>query len=231
MQTPILDPTEGYALWAASYPAHAHNPVMQAEERAMLGLLPTDLADRTLLDVGCGSGRYLRHALRLGAARAIGIEPSPPMLARARAELADALTDARVQLACGGLPALPIADAVADIVVCALVVGHLDRLEPALGELRRVTRSGGVIVCSDFHPIGHALGWLRDFKADGRRYAVRHTAHLYSRWHDACARLGLTIERVVEPMLDPADIEAGAHFDAAALTVPVVLALRLRRED
>jgi malonyl-CoA O-methyltransferase len=94
-----------------------------------------------------------------------------------------------------------------------------------------VTRRGGVIVCSDFHPIGHALGWLRDFKSDGRRYAVRHTAHFFSRWHAACARLGLAIERVVEPMLDPADIETGARFDAAALTVPVVLALRLRRLD
>jgi hypothetical protein len=98
-----------------------------------------------------------------------------------------------------------------------------------LAELHRATRPGGSVLCSDVHPIGHALGWKRDFKADGQRYAVRHTQHLYSHWHAACAALGLAIEAVREPMLDPADIPAGAHFDPAALQVPVALVLRLRR--
>jgi malonyl-CoA O-methyltransferase len=79
------------------------------------------------------------------------------------------------------------------------------------------------------HPIGHALGWLRDFKHDGERYAVRHIPHLYSRWHTACATAGLAIEQVLEPMLDHADIPSGAHFDRAALEVPVALVFQLRR--
>ncbi|MCW0450552.1 hypothetical protein NB706_003386 [Xanthomonas sacchari] len=58
---------------------------------------------------------------------------------------------------------------------------------------------------------------------------MRHTQHLYSHWHAACAALGLAIDAVSEPMLDPADIPAGAHFDPAALQVPVALVLRLRR--
>ena len=46
--------------------------------------------------------------------------------------------------------------------------------------------------------VDNALGWLRDFKSDGQRYAVRHTPHLYSHWHAACASVGLVIERVRE---------------------------------
>jgi malonyl-CoA O-methyltransferase len=92
-----------------------------------------------------------------------------------------------------------------------------------------VTRPGGTLLCSDVHPIGHALGWLRDFKSDGRHYAVQHTQHLYSHWHAASAALGLRIEQVLEPMLDPADIPATARFDRAALEVPVALVFRLRR--
>ena len=80
------------------------------------------------------------------------------------------------------------------------------------------------------HPIGDALGWVRDFRAEGRRYAVRHARHLYSHWHDACESAGLRIEAVREPMLDPADVAPTARFDRTALEVPVALVLALRRE-
>ena len=226
-----LNPAEAYALWASSYPAHAHNPVMHAEERAMLGLMPAKLQGQTVLDVGCGSGRYMLHALLRGATRVTGVDLSPEMLQRAGAELS-ALppdVDAEIELVQGSLAALPVSDALADLTVCGLVVGHLEDLRASLAELQRVTRPGGRLLCSDVHPIGHALGWLRDFKHGDQRYAVRHTQHLYSDWHAACATLGLQIERVLEPMLDPADIPAGARFDRMALEVPVALVFQLSR--
>ncbi|MDQ0010794.1 malonyl-CoA O-methyltransferase [Luteibacter jiangsuensis] len=227
--TPILEPAAAYALWADSYPAYAHNPVMLAEERAMLGLLPSDLHGQSVVDAGCGSGRYVRHAVERGAARVRGIDLSPEMLERAAAALADTATCTRIELGQGDLESLPLPPGEADITLCGLVIGHLRRLEPALAELRRVTRPGGLILCSDVHPTGHALGWLRDFKYGGQRYAARHTPHLYSHWHAACSRLGLLIEHVLEPMLDTTDIPGGAHFDRVALDVPVALVFQLRR--
>lgn len=227
---PILEPAEAYALWAQQYPARAHNPVMQAEERAMLTLMPAELAGYRVLDAGCGSGRYMLHALRRGAARVVGVDLSPEMLERARVELGEHRPDARIELLQGSLEALPVPDAWAQLTICGLVIGHLESLETSLAELCRVTRPGGRLLCSDVHPIGHTLGWVRDFKSGGARYAVRHTQHLFSHWHAACAALGLRIEQVLEPMLDPADIPVGAHFDRVALEVPVALVLQLRRE-
>ncbi|HEV2679640.1 MAG TPA: class I SAM-dependent methyltransferase [Rhodanobacter sp.] len=226
---PTLEPAEAYALWASSYPAHAHNPLMQAEERAMLGLIPATLQGQAVLDAGCGSGRYMLHALRRGATRVTGVDFSPEMLDRARAELGASQLDAEIELVLGSLAILPVPDAWADLTVCGLVIGHLENLQRSLAELRRVTRPGGTLLCSDVHPIGHALGWQRDFKSGDRHYAVRHTQHLYSHWHAACATLGLCIEQVLEPMLDPADIPDGAHFDRMALEVPVALVFQLRR--
>lgn len=68
---PVLEPAAAYALWAQAYPPHAHNPVMLAEERAMLDLMPASLQGQHVLDAGCGSGRYMLHALR----RAQGMSP------------------------------------------------------------------------------------------------------------------------------------------------------------
>jgi malonyl-CoA O-methyltransferase len=224
----MLEPRAAYALWAASYPPHAHNPVMCAEERAMLALMPTDLRGRSVLDAGCGSGRYMLHALDRGAARVTGVDLSVEMRERAGAELAACRHGGEIELMRGNLERLPLPKAFADLTICGLTIGHLDRLQPALAELRRVTRPGGTILCSDVHPIGHALGWLRDFKSGGRHCAVRHTPHFYSRWHAACASLRLEIARVLEPMLDPADIPAGAHFDPLAIEIPVALVFQLR---
>src|SRR5579875_934363 len=172
---------------------------------------------------------YLPHALRRGAARVTGVDLSFDMLERAGSELGAFRRGAEIELVQGSVAMLPVPNAWADLTICGLALGHLDRLQRALAELRRVTRPGGTLLCSDVHPIGHALGWQRDFKAGGRRYAVRHTPHLYSHWHAICAALRLEIVWVMEPMLNPVDIPDGAHFDRLALEVPVALVLQLRR--
>jgi malonyl-CoA O-methyltransferase len=240
---PTLDPAAAYALWAASYPPHAHNPLMLAEERAMLALLPADMRNCAVLDAGCGSGRYLLHALRRGAGRVIGVDLSAEMLARAAGSEHEALSSEllsasesklktqNVVLLQASIEAIPLRDRWADLTISGLTIGHVEDLGLALAELRRVTRPGGTILCSDFHPIGHALGWRREFSAGGQRYAVRHTPHLYSHWQQACAAGGLRIARVLEPYLDSADIPAGARFDPIALDVPVALVFELLREQ
>ena len=225
----ILAPAHAYALWASSYPAHAHNPVMQAEERAMLQLMPDSLENYAVLDAGCGSGRYIVHALQRGAVRVSGVDLSPEMLQRAELELSIYRAGAEIELMQGSLTALPVSDASADLTICGLVVGHLENLEQPLAELHRVTRPGGTVLCSDVHPIGHALGWVRDFKSGGQRYAVQHTTHTLDGWRQACHKVGLLLQSIWESSLDPADIPPDAHFDPAGLSLPVVLTLSLMR--
>lgn len=215
-----LDPVAGYALWAANYPPYPHNPFMRAEERAMLAQLPGDLKGARLLDVGCGSGRYLLHGRRRGA-MLCGVDRSAPMLALANAQ--------GLPVVQGSVTWVPVIDAWADLVVCALTLGHVADLKAALMELARVLENSGTLLCSDFHPIADALGWQRTFSHDGARYAVRYTTHRYAAWHAASKAAGLQIEEVVEPLLDPADITPGQRFDPRALTVPVAIVLRMSK--
>ena len=49
--------------------------------------LPDDLAGKTVLDIGCNEGYFVREALRRGATRAVGIDMSPDLIAKAKARV------------------------------------------------------------------------------------------------------------------------------------------------
>jgi len=207
-----LNVPEAYARWAASYAPDAHNPLMALEQRAVLELLP-EVAGRATLDLACGSGRYLKQLIQRGAARAVGVDLSLPMLIRARA--------ISTLLAQADLLALPLTASSFDVIVCALAIGHVADLARALVEIGRTLVPGGVLVYSDFHPFGVLAGWKRTFRADdGRDIAVRHHVHLYEDHLAACRAAGLTIEDVREPRIE---------FEHKWRGYPAVLAIRARR--
>ncbi len=198
---------EAYARWADVYPPVAHNPFMQREQQELLSLLP-EVAGKTALDVGCGTGRYIEILRERGAIVVVGIDLSSEMLQRARARGAIARADLR---------ALPIRSACIDVVTAGLTVGHVADLAPAVAEMSRVLVAGGVLVYSDFHPFARLNGNQRVFSVDGRSYAVEHYVHLYSAHHVACRAVGLEIEDVREALTTTDN------------PFPAVLAIRARR--
>jgi malonyl-CoA O-methyltransferase len=168
--------------------------MMELEQRAMLELLP-DLAGKAVLDLACGSGRYLATLIERGASRVVGLDISPRMLARAKTN--------PCYLVQADLRWLPLVNSSFEVVVCGLAVGHVGDLCAVMAEVGRVLVSGGIVVYSDFHPLGSLAGWKRTFRAqDGRQYSVRHHTHLYADHHAACRAAGLVIEEVREPLID-----------------------------
>jgi len=180
---------EAYARWAPSYAAEAHNPLMAVEQGAVLDLLP-DVAGAIVLDLACGTGRYAKLARARGAAAAIGLDLSPEML-RTGAGVATGV-------ARGDLASLPFRTGAVGVVICGLAVGHLQRLDGAIGEMGRVLAPRGTLLYSDFHPSAYRAGQRRTFSADGARYAVEHHVHSHSAHLAACRAAGLDIDAVRE---------------------------------
>jgi SAM-dependent methyltransferase len=111
---------------------------------AYLGLLNVAEGDR-VLDVGCGSGVVTREiARRVGPTGcAVGVDPSPALLAIAR-DLAEVEgLGGRVELQEGSALALPFADGAFDVAIAVTVLSHMPGAEGAIPEMARAVRPGG----------------------------------------------------------------------------------------
>jgi len=126
----------------------------QERERQTLALLRRHgfmpLTEKTILDVGCGSGSWMQQFIRWGARPELvtGIDLRPEALAKARATL-----PAAVQLEQGNAAALPFAPELFDIVLQSTMFTSV--LDPSLrqqiaSEMLRVLKPGGLILWYDF---------------------------------------------------------------------------------
>jgi SAM-dependent methyltransferase len=194
--TPLVDigdisVEEGYAIWAASYDSE-DNALFgpdQAVVRPLLDALPIG----RVVDVACGTGRHTAYLAERGH-DVVGFDLSWQMLARGSGPRGQA-----------DLRALPLRDDSVDSAVCALALTHLPDLEPALGELARVTQPGGTIITSDIHFLSLYLGGVA--QADGRRMpATRYLASDYIR---AARRSGLDVVDCHEPRWGVGEGEGG----------------------
>ena len=106
----------------------------------IVGLLG-DQRNETVVDVGCGNGRYLRELRKHGdAAPIIGLDMSMGMLVAARDDKADAL------LVRGNAGALPLRSGSANLMLAMHMLYHVPEPSLAVDELRRVTAAEGRVV-------------------------------------------------------------------------------------
>jgi malonyl-CoA O-methyltransferase len=193
---------EKYDAWAPEYPAEAHNPLMHAEEEAVIARLQCTPEGRMglqnmtrVLDAGAGTGRYTRILRALGARRVISLDWSLEMLAR---QAGDA------ERVCGDARQLPFAGRAFDLVNASLMAGDIANLAGWLSEIARVLAPGGRVVYSDFHPAWHERGWQRTFQdSRGRTITLPCHAHSHHDHRNALAEARLQVEAIDEVSVAP----------------------------
>ena len=213
---------EAYERWAPLYPPVAHNPLMRAEQRAMLEVLP-NVEGRRVLDLACGSGRYSNLLREANAAQIVALDLCVPMLEQVAAA-------SRVR---ASMMQLPFQSAVFDAVISGLAVGHATDIHQWMSEVARVLRPAGSLVYSDFHSAAIRAGMTRSFKdAADVTWTVPHQVYDLSCQQDTMAAAGLTVQAVRELRMG---IELNEVFPGSERVyrdwhgVPVVLIVRARK--
>lgn len=219
---PVVSTLEAYDRWASTYPPEAHNPLMRAEQKAMLAQWP-EVAGRRALDLACGTGRYAALLAQSGAREVVAADFSAAMLR---------------QVSVGkpvraNMMQLPFIDDAFDIVICGLALGHANDLRAWMSEIGRVVKEGGVLLYSDFHPEAALAGLTRSFKDEhNRSFTLPHCRHSVSEQREAIATAGLTIEIVHELRVGVECREAFPGSEAFYRQwhgLPLVLVVRARK--
>ncbi|ANZ40717.1 hypothetical protein BBK82_36705 [Lentzea guizhouensis] len=160
-------------------------------------LAPYLLPGRTVLDLGAGTGLFVR-AFRdwFPAVRVVAVEPAEAM--RAASGL-DVLT--------GAADAIPLPDDSVDVVWMSTVVHHIPDLAAAGAELRRVLRPGGrVVLRSLFRDRHTGIGLFRFFPEAVRALAGFPTVA------EVADGLGFAVERLQPvPQVTAESLRAKVH--------------------
>lgn len=190
-----LPAMQAHALWAETYD-DGTNPLLALEERAMEPLLP-ELTDKFVLDVACGTGRWLARLLSRGAGYGVGVDISQEMLQVAFAK--PALAGALVRADC---LTLPLPSTSIHMSLCSFAVSYIPDLAALASEFARISRPGAHVLVSDFHPEGHRRGWKRSFHWGGRAIEIASFAYSMGTIGKAFEQSGFALMQKMEPHID-----------------------------
>ncbi len=185
-----------YQQASAGYDAEAGGGLFATDEPVVAECL-AGRQPGVALDAACGTGRFAEFLSRRGH-RVIGVDSSPEMLALARQRVPDG------EFRLGELDRLPLPDESVDVIVSALALEHVPRLEPVLAEFTRVLRPGGDLVISDVHHELITRGSVMTARGPaGEPWIAATYRHQLGDYLRPALSLGLQVRRCEEPRAAP----------------------------
>jgi ubiquinone/menaquinone biosynthesis C-methylase UbiE len=229
MSIPIatLAPEEAYRRWAPTYDT-TENPLLILEERYLFPKLGF-LSGCDVLDIGCGTGRWLRHMSALGARSLEGVDSSEAMLSIAKKSC-----PTQVMFYHANAASLPLPDNSIDVVMASFLLSYVRSLKTFAHEVARVLRPEGRLLLSDLHPEARASGWRSTFRFRKSVYAIATHDYSLEVLCQSFNALGFSIESCEEPHFGEPErqifIRSGREeLFSAATSVPAIYLASLRK--
>lgn len=226
------DPATAYDLWAAAYDHQPGNLMLDLDEGVFSALLDqVQVGGKTIVDIGCGTGRHWRKILADLPKRLVGYDVSPGMLAKLNEKIPGSET---YLLQHEKMPQLP--DHSCDAIVSTLAVAHIPDITGALKEWNRVLRPGGHVIITDYHPEALAKGGKRTFRHEGKTVAVKNHVHGIERLRQVTRQLDWSELHFTERVID--DSVKGYYERQNALQlfedfrdIPIIYGMHLKKQE
>ncbi len=167
------NPEEAYDLWASAYDSQPDNLMLALDEEIFSALLEEiPVKDKTIVDVGCGTGRHWKTIMDKEPKKLVGYDVSEGMLALLRKKFPESKTHKLFSNYLSGLE-----NESCDIIISTLTIAHIENIEEAFNEWNRVLKPDGEIIITDYHPEALSKGGKRTFKHNGELIAVKNYIH------------------------------------------------------
>lgn len=189
----LRDPRSGYDATAPYYDEWGWQAFWRANEWPVIEkILGNELRPRTVLDLGVGTGFYLKLVGQLYPnSQLAGLDVSTKMLSIARSRLGEG-----AWLVCADARAIPFKSDAFDLVLMNRVASHIEDLTAVTSEIARIMRPGSILVISDVSPEHDYSCTL--LPTDQGKIGVDTHKHSMKKWDEAGKSAGLLLENAVE---------------------------------
>ncbi|MCM3672052.1 class I SAM-dependent methyltransferase [Mesobacillus maritimus] len=185
----------------------------------------TDLHQKKVLDLGCGTGQFATYCVENGASKVIGVDISKNMIKKATIENAHE----RIEYICSPIEELDLKNIKFDLIFSFLAVHYIEDYPALIEKVHRLLEYRGEFIFSTEHPIVTARkemnNWVKDEDDNKLHWAVddyheegKREQHWFIdgviKYHRTLSTLintlisnGFVIEGIMEPQSGPDGLE------------------------
>jgi ubiquinone/menaquinone biosynthesis C-methylase UbiE len=226
------EPAAAYDTWSQSYDNQPDNLMLALDQTLCSTLLEQiPLNGKTIVDVGCGTGRHWATLFARSPSRLVGYDVSAGMLEVLKKKYSRAET-----YLLSGPTLTGLEDASCDLVLSTLTIAHIPDLPAAMTEWCRVLKPGGKMLITDYHPAALAKGGQRTFREGDNLIAVRNHVYPIQQLLAITGSLGLQEVSVTEKKIDDSmrpyyEKQNAMSVFRRFLGVPIIYGIHLKKPD
>lgn len=183
---------DAYTRWSDTYDSD-RNLTRDLDHRATQDAL-TGLHYQNIMELGCGTGKNTSFLTQLGE-QIVALDFSPGMLRQAKSKI----TSDRVFFVVADLTKpWPCKDESFELIVCNLVLEHIEDLGAVFAEISRALKTGGRFFLSELHPFRQYKGTKANFRTEHEAIEIHAFVHHLSDFTESARANGLSVRMMRE---------------------------------